>query len=344
MIQAGVIGCGNIGNVHAGILTEIKGVDLCAFTDIRRERAEGYSARYTKGKGAVYCSLEEMLENERLDVLHICTPHFCHVSLAEKALKRGINVLMEKPPAINREQFAKLKETQKKSAGRLGICFQNRYNETVKKVSELLEEGDLGRILGGRAFVTWHRDAPYYTESGWRGRLETEGGGVLINQSIHTLDLLLQWLGKPETVEASMCNHHLKGITEVEDTLEAYMTFSKGMNPVSASFYATTAYAADAPVFLELICEHGFVSLKGNTVSWQTEKQEEPVYWQAPRTKISGKAYWGCGHEACIRDFYDCLESGREYRNDLASTENTFNTVMDIYESAGNERRQTWKR
>lgn len=339
MMQAGVIGCGNIGNVHAGILKEIKGVNLCAFTDTKTERAEGYSARYTKGRGAVYDSLEEMLENEKLDVLHICTPHFCHVPMAKEALKRDINVLMEKPPAIDRKQFADLKEAEMKSSGRLGICFQNRYNETTKKIFKLLEEGNLGRILGGRAFVTWHRDAPYYTESGWRGKLKTEGGGALINQSIHTLDLLLQWLGKPETVEASMRNHHLKGITEVEDTLEAYMTFSKGTNPVSASFYATTAYAADAPVFLELACEHGFVSLKGNTVSWQTKKQEEPVYWRAPKSQTRGKGYWGCGHEACIRDFYDCLESGKEYRSDLASTENTFNTVMDIYESARNEGR-----
>lgn len=338
MIQVGVVGCGKIGNVHAKVLKGIKGVELCAFADIRRERAGEYSSHYAGGKGTVYESLEQMLENEKLDVLHICTPHGCHVPMAVAALKKGLHVFMEKPPAISREQFEELKKAEAESKGRLGICFQNRYNETTEKISGILKEGSLGKILGGRAFVTWHRDAPYYTESGWRGRLETEGGGVLINQSIHTLDLLLHWLGKPVRTEASMCNHHLKGITEVEDTLEAYMVFSEGERPVSASFYATTAYAIDAPVFLELACEKGFVRLDGMVVCCQAGEME-PVYWQAPRASAPGKAYWGMGHEACIRDFYDCLESGRAYANDLASAENTFNTVMDIYESARHEGR-----
>lgn len=339
MIQVGVIGCGNIGNVHAKVLKEMKGVEICALADIRRERAEEYSSHYTGGSGAVYESLEEMLEKEKLDAIHICTPHGCHVPMAVAALKKGLHVFMEKPPAINRAQFEELKAASEESGGRLGICFQNRYNEATEKVSELLKEGKLGRILGGRAFVTWHRDAPYYTESGWRGKLETEGGGALINQSIHTLDLLLNWMGKPIRTEASMCNHHLKGVMEVEDTLEAYMVFSEGESPVSASFYATTAYATDAPVFIELACEKGFVRLEGTTVTYQTEEEKEPVYWQAPKALALGKAYWGMGHEACIRDFYDCLESGKAYDNDLASTENIFNTVMDIYESARNEGR-----
>lgn len=339
MIRVGLIGCGNIGNVHAKALKEIKGTALCALADIRRERAEEYSSRYTGGSGAVYESLEEMLEKEKLDAIHICTPHGCHVPMAVAALKKGLHVFMEKPPAISRTQFEELKTAAEESGGRLGICFQNRYNEATEKVSRLLKEGNLGRISGGRAFVTWHRDGPYYTESGWRGKLETEGGGALINQSIHALDLLLNWMGKPIRTEASMCNHHLKGITEVEDTLEAYMVFSEGSSPVSASFYATTAYAVDAPVFIELACENGFVRLEGTVVSYQTREEEEPVYWHAPKAPAPGKAYWGKGHEACIRDFYACLEAGKAYPNDLASAENTFNTVMDIYESARNEGR-----
>ncbi|MEY8354173.1 Gfo/Idh/MocA family oxidoreductase [Lachnospiraceae bacterium 54-53] len=339
MVRVGVVGCGNIGGVHAMILKDTEGVSLCALADIRRERAEEYSERYTAGRAAVYGSMEEMLEQEGLDVIHICTPHSCHVPMAAKALEKGLHVFMEKPPAISREQFKELKKASEGSKGRLGICFQNRYNETTKKVSELLEEGGLGRIRGGRAFVTWHRNAPYYTESGWRGRLETEGGGALMNQSIHTLDLLLLWLGKPVRTEASMCNHHLKGIVEVEDTLEAYMAFSEGPEPVSASFFATTAYAADAPVLLELVCDNGFVRLEGNSVCYQTDDRKGPVYWQAPCASAPGKSYWGAGHQACIRDYYDCLRTGRTYSNDLASAETTFHTVMDIYDSARNEGR-----
>lgn len=158
-----------------------------------------------------------------------------------------------------------------------------------------------------------------------------------MNQSIHALDLLLYWLGKPVRVEASMSNHHLKGIVEVEDTLEAYLTFSEGKEPVSANFYATTAYVSNAPVLLELFCENGIVRLEDHTVRYQINGNREPVCWQAAKEPVLGKTYWGNGHEACIRDFYACLESGREYPNDLASAENTFSTMMDIYDAAGRE-------
>ena len=236
MVRVGVIGCGNIGKVHSMILKELKEVRLCAMADIRIDRAEEFCRQYTEGKGHAYESLEEMLEQEELDGIHICTPHFCHVPMAERALKKGLHVFMEKPPAISRQQFEQLEKASSESGARLGICFQNRYNETTKKATELIEEGKIGALRGGRAFVTWNRNAPYYTESGWRGKLETEGGGALMNQSIHALDLLLRWLGKPIKTEASMSNHHLKGIVEVEDTLEAYMEFTQWKDPVRSSF------------------------------------------------------------------------------------------------------------
>lgn len=339
MIRVGVIGCGNIGRVHGELLSGIEDVCLSAFTDLDLEKAETYSMRFSGGQAHAYDSMEEMLQKEKLDAVHICTPHNCHVPQSVMALEQGISVFMEKPPAVSREQFRVLKEAEKRSQGRLGICFQNRYNETTKKVSEIINEGRLGRPKGGRAFVTWCRNAPYYTESGWRGKLLTEGGGALINQSVHTLDLLLMWLGRPVKTEASMRNHHLKGIIEVEDTLEAYLVFSEGLKPVTASFYATTAYCRDEPVLLDLVCEHGGIRLEGDSV-WLKEEGKAPEVWQAFKGAGIGKAYWGNGHEACIRDFYDCLKTGRDYRNNLASCELTFETMMEIYESAGIEERK----
>ena len=93
----------------------------------------------------------------------------------------------------------------------------------------MVGERKIGKVVGGRAFVTWRRDETYYAGSPWKGNLATEGGGALINQSIHTLDLLLRYLGLPEQVEASCSNHHLKGIIEVEDTVEAWMAFGDGL-------------------------------------------------------------------------------------------------------------------
>lgn len=271
-----------------------------------------------------------MLTAERPDVVHICTPHYLHVPMAVRTLESGAAVFMEKPPAISRQQFEELKRAAG-SRGRVGVCFQNRYNASVRKVDRLLEEGELGALKGGRAFVTWCREAEYYRESGWRGRWETEGGGALINQSIHTLDLLLRWLGVPERVEASMGNRHLWGLTEVEDAAEAYLEFPGGRR---ACFYATTAYVSDAPVLIELACEKGSIRLEEERVTVRRRQGEEEVFLLKGEDAL-GKAYWGSGHAACISDFYQCLEQGTPYENDLDSVENTMQVMLRMYESAG---------
>lgn len=328
--RVALVGCGGIAGVHAGVLAGLPETELCGFADCRRERAEEFSAAYCGGRAGVYSSLEEMLDTERPDALHICTPHYLHVPMAAEALGRNISVLMEKPPAISQEQFAQLERAAAKSKARLGICFQNRYNASTRKADELLRGGSLGGIRGARAFVTWDREEPYYSGSGWRGAWATEGGGALINQSIHTLDLLLRWLGEPEIVEASMANHHLRGVIEVEDTVEAFLGFPGGKR---ACFYATTAYAADVPPLIELECEKGRIRLEGEEVTVKPREGKETVFC-GEKARTFGKAYWGSGHAACIEDFYRCLLAGTAYQNDLASTANTFRVMSRIYRAA----------
>lgn len=327
--KAAIVGCGGIAHVHAQAVEGLEGVELCAFADCRKERAEEFAARYGAGRARSYGDYEEMLAAERPDVVHICTPHYLHVPMAVKVLESGGAVFMEKPPAISPQQFQELKRAAE-SGGRVGICFQNRYNASVKKVDELLREGTLGTLKGARAFVTWCRGAGYYQSSDWRGRWETEGGGALINQAIHTLDLMLRWLGEPNTVAASMSNHHLQGVTEVEDTVEAFLEFPGERR---ACFYATTAYAADAPVLIELACERGSIRLEEEKVTVRFSQGEEAVY-SLKAGQAAGKAYWGSGHAACIGDFYRSLEQGTPYANDLQSAENTMQVMARIYESS----------
>ncbi len=328
--RVALVGCGGIAGVHAGVLTGLPETELCCFADCKRERAEEFSAAYCGGRAGAYSSMEEMLDAESPDVLHICTPHYLHVPMAAEALGRNISVFMEKPPAISEEQFVQLERAAAKNRARLGICFQNRYNESTGKIDELLREGALGGIRGARAFVTWNREAQYYSGSGWRGAWATEGGGVLINQSVHTLDLLLRWMGEPEVVEASMANHHLSEVMEVEDTVEAFLGFPGGQR---ACFYATTAYCADVPPLIELECERGRIRLEGEEVTVKPREGEQTVF-RGKKAKVPGKAYWGSGHAACISDFYRCLVGGTAYQNDLASTENTFRVMSRIYRAA----------
>ena len=325
-MKAAIVGCGNIAAVHAKSISLLDGVTLTAVSDIKMDRAEKYEREY--GCRA-YDSLEKMLEAERLDVLHICTPHYLHVPMAQYALKKGIHVFSEKPPVISEEQLTCLEKAVAEGPGRAGFCFQNRYNPSVLFVKKLLASGKAGKVKGARGIVTWHRDAAYYTESGWRGKLETEGGGALINQSIHTMDLLGVFLGKPVSVEAQTANHHLPGIIEVEDMMEAYIRYENA----AACFYATTAYTEDAPPLIEISCENVVIRIEelDVTLLWRDGRREKP---EIDRKKALGKSYWGTGHLDCISDFYRCLRTGERFAQDLDGVRDTVRLMLGAYESA----------
>lgn len=324
IFRCGIVGCGGIAQVHGETLYRLPGVKLAACADIRPERAAAMGEKY--GCRA-YSSLEEMLEKEELDALHICTPHYLHVPMAEATLAKGLAVFTEKPPAISWEQWKRFSDLEKK--GFLSVCFQNRYNDSVQYLKEILSSGEMGKIQGARAFVTWSRDKAYYTESGWRGSLATEGGGVLINQSVHTLDLLVQFLGRADWAEARIANHHLKGVIEVEDTMEAYADFGG----VPVLFYATTAYCANSPVLLELSCEKGTLRMAETRVEWiHTDGSREEKDFA--RRETLGKDYWGSGHGRCIDDFYGCLRRGEKPPIPPSSVKDTAELMLCLYESA----------
>ncbi len=335
MKKVGIIGCGGIAQVHGWVLQNMENAELTATCDVELNRAEALSQRYGTGTATVYTDWHELCDSD-VDVVHICTPHYLHASMAVELLRHGKAVFMEKPCAVSREEFEELQAEDKRHPGKLGFCFQNRYNETTQAVDGLVAEGKIGRVTGGRAFVTWRRDEGYYSGSPWKGFFATEGGGVLINQSIHTLDLLLRYLGSPEQVEATLSNHHLKGVIEVEDTVEAWMAFDDGAR---ACFYASNGYAVDAPVLLELQGEKGRITVNGSEVTlWTVEGSTEHVSYETANG--IGKGYWGCGHQACIRDFYRCLEEGERFQGDVKGVENTFETMTRIYEKGEN----TWNR
>lgn len=328
MKKVGIIGCGSIAQVHGWVLHDMKDVELVAVCDTDIAKAQALSEKWTAGRAAVFTDWRELCYAD-LDVVHICTPHYLHAPMAVEALKQGKAVFMEKPCAISREQFAELKEEAKKHPGKLGFCFQNRYNDSTLKMDELVSKGVIGELIGARAFVTWRRDEDYYESSDWKGEWSTEGGGALINQSIHTFDLLLHFLGRPEQVEATMSNHHLADKIRVEDTVEAWMEFEGGKR---ACFYASNGYATDAPVILELQGEGGRITMNGPEITLWTPKEGIRHILCEQKDGI-GKGYWGCGHDACIRDFYECLEHKSEFQGNIKGVENTFDTMMKIYEA-----------
>ena len=331
-MRVAVIGCGLIAQVHTAALRSMEQISLCAFVDTVRERAEALAQG-----SPVYEDYREMLRQEKPDAVHICTPHHLHVPMAIDCLQAGCHVFLEKPAAINQHQLHQLADAYRLSDRLLGLCLQNRYNENVRYVLEQVRSRAMGKPLGGMALVAWQRDEEYYTHSDWRGRLDTEGGGLLINQAVHTLDLLQHLIaeGEVQQVQAHMANRHLPGIIEVEDTMEAQLSFQGGQRGL---FFASNGYLRNAPVLIELVCEQGCYRLE-DTFVYETREGKPTEVKDFPSKALGlGKDYWGSGHALCIRDFYDCLESGREFPLAFEKVHASIELMLACYLSARDQR------
>lgn len=321
MFRVCVIGCGGIAQVHGAALTAMEGVILAACCDIVPEKAVAYAEKF---HCTPYTDYETLLDKEKPDAVHLCTPHYLHTPMAEMAAERGIHVFTEKPPVISREEWGRLQKAGDKV--RIGVCVQNRYNPNNEKALSLLSSGEMGSVKGARACVFWDRGKDYYASGDWRGKWETEGGGALINQSVHTLDLMLLFLGKPDIISCHMANRRMQGIIEVEDTVEAYLQSGEKRG----IFFATNAYAGNAPVMVEIVTEKGTLHLEDDWLEIKKEGKTERLTFEMP-TPV-GKGYWGSGHFACIQDYYHCMEKGLPFRNDLQGVKTTIETMLTMYE------------
>lgn len=323
--RVALVGCGVISPNHLGALRDISGVTVVALCDVKRERAAARRDEYCPD-AAIYTDYIEMLDKEKPDAVHICTPHYLHADMAIHALARDVNVFLEKPACMTEDEIQHLLEAEKASRGRICVCFQNRTNAAVVEMRRLIEAyGGREAIAGCRAMVSWHRDARYYSDD-WHGKMATEGGGVLINQAIHTLDLLLYLCGEPEWVEASVANRHLAGVTEVEDSAD--LCYGFGGDKI-ALFHGSTAYVTDSPNFLEVLMPGHTLVLYGSALFDNCE----PVVVANHGEPMRGKICYGVGHAYIIPAFYDALASGAEMPVALSSAMHAVRVLLAAYRS-----------
>lgn len=324
--KAALVGCGDVSVVHFDALANVDGVELVAVCDTDAETA----TRSSQQEGVPgYTNLAEMLEKERPDVVHVATPHDQHVSVILEALDAGVHVLTEKPLANTLEEADKAIEAASKTDLKFGVCFQNRYNLTAQRAHELLSSGELGEIQGGAGTVIWTRTAEYYRAKPWRGVWDSSGGGLLINQAIHTLDLL-QWLvGDVDDVDGTACTRIFKDIIEVEDTAEMVLKHTSGARSV---FYATLAHAVADPVLVELVTDEAVIRIWGDmTVAYKDGRREVVNERSAPTT---GRAYWGLSHEYLIRDFYEKLDDPEPFWIGPEEGRKTLEIIDKVYQQS----------
>jgi UDP-N-acetyl-2-amino-2-deoxyglucuronate dehydrogenase len=189
-LRAGVVGCGRISVMYRQAFQALADqVEVVCVCDKVLERAQEFSSNFPGCKATT--SFDELLDSG-IDVLHILTPHFLHGEMAIQAMKKGINVLTEKPMDISMKKTYEMIKVSKETGAALGVIFQTRYMKAAQEMKKVVEQGLLGKVLGAWSTMHWSRPASYY-QCDWKGLWDKEGGGVLIDQAIHSIDLV-QWI------------------------------------------------------------------------------------------------------------------------------------------------------
>ena len=328
MLKVGIIGCGCIFTMHATSCDHLDNAILVGVCDIKKDRADAAAAKYNVN---AYYDYKELIEKEKPDIVHVCVPHYLHPIISRYALEHGVNVLCEKPMSIRYEDGLENVRIAKEKGLKYGIIFQCRYNNTSKLVKENLENGKLGKVISARVVLTWSKPDSYYSLSDWKGTWDKEGGGVIIDQAIHSLDLANWFINdEPIEVQAHLSNRG-HSIMEVDDTGEGFIRYKNG---ATLSFWAMNNYGCDDAIEIRLFCENGKVTMSYDDVliafndgtNLTTCTQNDGIYYE------NGKDYWGFQHIRQIADFYRAVEEDRQPQISGEEALKIQRLICDIYE------------
>lgn len=326
--RVGIIGCGAIMSVHLDAIDAIEYAELKVVCDVDQVKAIQVSEENHCDWTSDY---KKVLERDDVDLVHILTPHYLHVPMAIDALKAGKHVVLEKPVGISQEQLMDIKKAEAISDKTVGVILQNRFNPSTIKMKELLDANDLGRLIASKGLVVWSRKDDYYRESNWRGKLAFEGGGLLINQSIHTLDLMSYIGGEVVALKANVVNNSHPDI-EVEDTAMVTYYYKNGG---VGNFYGTNSYGANDHVEMAFIFEKGTLRFLDQKLYLIQDGHVE--FLVSDEEKEGNKAYWGMSHRKCIENIYSAIKDGHPPMITLNDAIKATELVINAYISSGQQ-------
>lgn len=317
-----IIGCGVISGNHLPSLLRLKGVEIAALCDVKTEKAEARKEQFGLAC-PIYDDYITMLDEVKPDSIHVLTPHYLHTEMTLEALKRDVNVLLEKPVCIKPEDLEILIEAEQKSKAKVCVSFQTRYNETVTRAMEIAEAD--GGATSAFATVVWNRSDEYYAQDSWRGKWDTEGGGALINQAIHTIDLLCVFLGKPLKMQSFVSKMRHCDDVEVEDTCAAIIDFADGKR---ANLLVSTTHAGQDNTTLHIETAQSVIEIRNSHLFVNAKK----IQTERPASYLGKKCY-GNSHITLIEKFYNSLKDGTEVPISLESARNAMKVVFAAYKS-----------
>jgi predicted dehydrogenase len=337
-IGYGIIGCGNIGPVHAAALAEVRGAKLVAVSDVRLESAVKLASQY--GADA-YDDYHAMLAREDLHAVCVCVPSGLRMEIAVACAKAGKHILSEKPLEVSTQRIDAILKAVDKAGVRLGCIFQSRFADDTQHIRKALDEGRFGKLVLGDAYIKWHRSEAYYASGAWRGTRKLDGGGALMNQGIHTIDLLQWFMGPIKSIRAQTTRAVHKGL-EVEDLATAMLEFKNGAFGV---IEGSTAIWKGHPARIEIHGSEGTaVTEDGKLVCWEFKKPkaiDKKIHERMNRASELGSgagdplaALSHEGHRRQIADFTQAIQKGRAPQIDGREGRNAVALIEKIYEAA----------
>lgn len=332
-----IIGCGMISKFHARAIAEVRGAKLVACYDRLTRLADNLAAEF--GCRA-YHDLDAMLADENVQVVVIGTPSGAHMEPAVAAAKAGKHVIVEKPLEITLKRCDKIIDACRASKVTLSTIFPSRFHASVVEIKRAVEAGRFGRLTVGDAYVKWYRTQQYYDSGKWRGTWELDGGGALMNQAVHSVDLLLWLMGPVAEVTAHAATLAHERIA-VEDTVVATLKFQSGALGVIEA--TTAAY----PGYLKRIEIHGSAGSammeEEDIIKWDFAKEQkrDAAIREAAAARKSGgggasdpAAIGHHGHALQFRDVLDAIKKNRPPLVDGPQGRQAVETILAIYKAA----------
>lgn len=326
----GIVGTGAIAIKHAQAIAELEGAKLVGLFNPNTQSAEAAREKFS---APVFSDTAEFLAVEGLDIVCICTPSGMHLEPGLAAIAAGKHLVVEKPIEINLSRADELIAAAEKKGVKLAVIFQNRFSPDYQKLKQAVDAGVFGRLLMGNAYVNWFRNDAYYSTSKWKGTLKADGGGALINQGIHTIDLLLDLMGEVKNVygQVQTTLYPIEG----EDLGAALVNFKNG---ALGNITSATALYPGYPERIEVFGTEGSAILEGGKLTAWNVKGQSPL-------ELSQDAGGGSGssdpnaigiqlHLDQWRLFLESLDSGSEVIVDGKTARKSVALICAIYESS----------
>ncbi|MBU8880781.1 Gfo/Idh/MocA family oxidoreductase [Bacillus sp. FJAT-29790] len=324
-----IVGCGFIAKKHAVAINNIQNARLIAICDKIESAMEPYVYQY---QATPYTDLTEMLKDSSIDVICICTPSSLRAALVEEVAATKKHIIVEKPIAMTLEETNRIIKAVEVNEIKISVVHPNRFRPVVQELKKIIDQGLLGKISHVSAKVNWHRNQEYYNQAPWRGTKQQDGG-VLMNQAIHTLDLLLWFMGKPKEI-FSMKATRLRNI-EAEDVSIGVIRFQSGaLGTVEAS---TTVYPHNFEESITIFGEKGTVKIGGtNAIYFEHIQIEGMPEGEAERLKekIKNDPLGTPGHQRIIEDLIEAINENKTPAVTDEDGKKVLELVLAFYESA----------